>query len=59
MCRANFRNRFSVYVFGRVGGDGVVCKVGNVVERELGVRRMLKPYLEPKTEVGDVCEGRS
>jgi hypothetical protein len=39
-------------VFGRVNNDADVLRVAGVLEG-LGVREVLEPYLEAKTEVGD------
>ncbi|KAH7094279.1 amidase signature domain-containing protein [Paraphoma chrysanthemicola] len=44
---------FSLYVFGGIGRDADVLKVGDVVDRVMRVREGLIPYLEPKTEIED------
>jgi hypothetical protein len=44
-------NRFSVYMYARTGGDGDVLRVGEWVERAMGVWDKLKPYLEPHAEI--------
>lgn len=46
--------RFSVYIFGRAGKDEDVLRVRDVFEKALGVRNMLKPYVEAKSEIGDI-----
>jgi amidase len=43
---------FSGYVFGKSGGDGDILRVAGVLER-LGVRGMLRAYVEAETEIGD------
>ncbi|KAF2127452.1 amidase signature enzyme [Dothidotthia symphoricarpi CBS 119687] len=47
---------FSGFVFGRVGRDEDVLKVGYVFEQLTMVRNQLKPYLEPQKEIEDVKE---
>ncbi|KAF2833434.1 amidase signature enzyme [Ophiobolus disseminans] len=46
--------RFSAYIFGRATKDEDVLKVGYLIERSTRVRKGLKPYLQPKTELGPV-----
>lgn len=43
---------FSVYIFGRATKDGDVLRVAYVVEQMTKVREKLRPYLEPRTEIG-------
>jgi amidase len=45
---------FSAYVFGRTAKDEDVLKVGYVLERLTRVGEGLVPYLEARTEMGDV-----
>ncbi|KAH7084633.1 hypothetical protein BKA63DRAFT_559322 [Paraphoma chrysanthemicola] len=45
---------FSVYVFGGSGRDEDVLRVGDLIERVMRVRERLEPYLEPRTEIGNV-----
>lgn len=52
--KANERDRFSAYIFGRATKDEDVLKFGFVIEQMTRVRSGLKPYIEPKTEIEDV-----
>jgi amidase len=45
---------FSVYIFGRATKDEDVLRVAYVVEQMTRVREKLRPFLEPRTEIGDV-----
>jgi len=47
-------HRFSAYIFGRAGRDEDVLRVGDVLEKALGIRELLKPYVEAKSEIGDI-----
>jgi hypothetical protein len=46
--------RFSLYVYGGVGGDADVLEVGHVIERMVGMREGLRMYFVPQTEVENV-----
>jgi amidase len=45
---------FSVNIFGRATKDEDVLRVAYVIEQMTRVREKLRPYLEPRTEIGDV-----
>jgi hypothetical protein len=53
---AYLARRFSMYVFGGVGGDTDVLKVGYVFEQMGNVREGLEMYKVPETEAGDVIK---
>ncbi|KAH5392462.1 hypothetical protein HBI68_241490 [Parastagonospora nodorum] len=48
---------FSAYIFGRATKDEDVLRVGDVLEKALRVRKMLRPYIEAKSEIGDIQGG--
>ncbi|KAL5113218.1 hypothetical protein ACEQ8H_008913 [Pleosporales sp. CAS-2024a] len=45
---------FSVFIYGRARRDDTVLNVGHVVEKAMGVRSTLVPYLEPVTDMAHV-----
>jgi hypothetical protein len=49
--KADHLSRFSVYVYAHKGADRDVLRVGELVERAMGVGDKLKPYLAPQAEI--------
>ncbi|KAF1358276.1 amidase signature enzyme [Lizonia empirigonia] len=47
---------FSVFIFGRACDDASVLKVGSAIERMMGAREKLKPYMPPTIEIVDTLK---